>query len=385
MTSTIDFDRLIDRANSDSVKWQRYRGSDILPMWVADSDFAVAPPIAEALKQRLEHGVFGYAKAPKALVDIIVERMARLYQWQIKPAWLAWQPGVINGLNIACRIVGSDGDGVFTPSTIYPPFTDAPELSGRTRRPLPMVQSDARWVIDLDWLAQNISDDDALLLLCNPHNPGGTVYGRDELSRLAQLIVANDMIICSDEVHCDLIIDEDKKHVPIASLNKDIEKRSITLMAPSKTFNTPGLGCSFAIIPDRELRLRYLKAKQGIVPYVGALGYVAAKAAYQSGDDWNRQQVDYLRANRDYLIHEINSIRGLRLDTIEATYLAWIDVSELGLDNPPKFFEQAGVGMSAGHEFGDDRFMRLNFGCPRSLVEEAVTRIRLAVSDYWAS
>jgi cystathionine beta-lyase len=354
-------------------------------MWVADSDFAVAPAIAEALRQRVEHGVFGYAMAPKSLVNIIVERMASLYQWQIKPEWLAWQPGVVNGLNLACRIVGSSGDGVFTPSAAYPPFTDAPELSGRTRRPVPMVQTDSRWVIDLEWLAQNISDNDALLLLCNPHNPGGSVYSQNELSRLAQLIVVNDMVVCSDEVHCDLVLDEDKKHIPIASLNRDIEKRSITLMAPSKTFNTPGLGCSFAIIPDRELRLRYLKAKQGIVPYVGALGYVAAQAAYQSGDDWNRQQVDYLRANRDYLIHEINSIRGLRLDTVEATYLAWIDVSGLGLDNPPKFFEQAGVGMSAGREFGDDRFMRLNFGCPRSRVVEAVTRIRLAVSDYWAS
>ena len=384
MTTKSDFDTLIDRGNSDSVKWQRYRGTDILPMWVADSDFAVAPPVAEALKQRVEHGVFGYAKAPGSLVDIIVERIAKLYQWQIKPEWLAWQPGVVNGLNIACRIIGSNGDSVFTPSTVYPPFTEAPELSGRLRRPVPMIQSDARWVIDLEWMAQNITDNDVLLMLCNPHNPGGSVYNRDELSRLAQLIVANDMVVCSDEIHCDLVLDEDKKHIPIASLNRDIEKRSITLMAPSKTFNTPGLGCSFAIIPDRELRLRYLKAKQGIVPYVGALGYVAAQAAYQSGDDWNRRQVAYLRKNRDYLIREINSIRGLKLDPVEATYLAWIDVSELGLENPDKFFEQAGVGLSAGREFGDDRFMRLNFGCPRSRVKEAVTRIRIAVSDYWA-
>jgi len=292
---------------------------------------------------------------------------------------------VVNGLNLACRIVGSSGTGVFVPSAIYPPFTHAPELSGRTRRPVPMIQSDARWVIDLEWLAHNTGDDDALLLLCNPHNPGGSVYRRDELSRLAELILARDMVICSDEVHCDLILDPDKKHIPIATLSEDIEKRSITLMSPSKTFNTPGLGCSFAIIPDRDLRRRYIKVKQGIVPYLGALGYVGAQAAYEFGDEWNRQQVDYLRANRDYLVREINSIRGLRLDKVEATYLAWIDVSELGLDNPPKFFEQAGVGMSAGHEFGDDRFMRLNFGCPRSRVEEAVTRIRLAVSDYWAS
>jgi len=385
MTSSVNFDTLIDRGNSDSLKWGRYKGTDILPMWVADSDFCVAPAIADALKQRIEHGVFGYAKASRELIEIVVERMLRLYQWEIKPEWLVWQPGVVNGLNLACRIVGSSGDGVFTPSVVYPPFTEAPELSARTLRPVPMTQSDLRWVIDVEWLAQNISSDDRLLLLCNPHNPGGSVYNRQELNCLAELIVARDLVVCTDEIHCDLILDADKKHIPIASLNKEIEARSITLMAPSKTFNTPGLGCSFAIIPNLKLRRQYKKARQGIVPYVTALGYVAAQAAYQSGDDWNQQQVAYLRASRDYLLREINAIRGLKLDSVEATYLAWIDVSELGLKNPAKFFEQAGVGLSAGREFGDNRFMRMNFGCPRSLVEEAVTRIRLAVSDYWAS
>ena len=385
MTNTVNFDTLIDRGTSDSVKWGRYKGTDILPMWVADSDFCVAPGIAEALKRRIEHGVFGYAEASPELTEVVVERMLRLYQWPIKPEWLVWQPGVVNGLNLACRITGSSGDGVFTPSVVYPPFTDAPGLSARTLRPVPMIQSDLRWVIDLEWLAQNISNDDRLLLLCNPHNPGGSVYNRDELKRLAELVVTRNLVICADEIHCDLILDAGKKHIPIASLNKEIEARSITLMAPSKTFNVPGLGCSFAIIPNRDLRRRYKKAKQGIVPYVGPLGYVAAQAAYESGDDWNQQQVAYLRANRDYLLREINSIRGLKLDSVEATYLAWIDVSELGLENPAKFFEQAGVGLSAGREFGDERFMRMNFGCPRSLVEEAITRIRLAVSDYWAS
>lgn len=385
MTTPVDFDSLMNRANSDSVKWGRYKNTDILPMWVADSDFAVAPGIADALSRRIEHGVFGYAEVPKKLIEIVVERMARLYQWQIRPEWLVWQPGVVNGLNLACRIVGSSGDGVFTPSVVYPPFTEAPELSDRSLRPAPMILSDQRWVMDLEWLAKNVAATDRLLLLCNPHNPGGSVYTSEELTRLAELIVARDMIVCSDEIHCDLILDADKKHVPIASLNSEIENRSITLMAPSKTFNTPGLGCSFAIISNRELRRRYKKAKQGIVPYVTGLGYVAAQAAYESGDDWNRQQLAYLRANRDYLLGEINSIRGLRLDPVEATYLAWIDVSELGLENPARFFEKAGVGLSAGRGFGDGRFMRLNFGCPRSIVEQAVTRIRLAVSDYWAS
>ena len=385
MTEKINFDTLIDRSDTDSKKWDRYKGTDILPMWVADSDFPVAPVIIEALKRRIDHGIFGYSSPSKKLIELVVERMARLYQWDIRPEWLVWQPGVMNGLNLACRIVGSSGDGVLLPSAIYPPFTDAPELSARLSRPVPMILADQRWIMESQWLAQNIATSDKLLLLCNPHNPGGSVYKRAELTRLAELAVDRNLIVCSDEIHCDLILDTDRKHIPIASLDKDIEMRSITLMAPSKTFNTPGLGCSFAIIANRELRQQYKKSKQGIVPHVPALGYVAAQAAYESGDDWNRQQVAYLRANRDYLLREINSIRGLRLDSVEATYLAWIDVSELELDNPPRFFEQAGVGLSAGREFGDTRFMRMNFGCPRSIVEQAMTRIRLAVSDYWAS
>jgi len=385
MTEKINFDILTDRSNTNSNKWDRYKGTDILPMWVADSDFPAAPVIIEALKRRIDHGIFGYSSPSQELINLVVDRMARLYQWDIRPHWLVWQPGVMNGLNLACRIVGSSGDGVFLPSVIYPPFKDAPEINERLSRPVPMIQADQRWILDLQWLAQNIATSDKLLLLCNPHNPGGTVYSRTELTRLAELVVDKNLIVCSDEIHCDLILDADRKHVPIASLNSEIGNRSITLMAPSKTFNTPGLGCSFAIIPNRELRQQYIKAKKGIVPHVPALGYVAAQAAYQSGDDWNRQQVDYLRDNRDYLLREINSIRGLRLDSVEATYLAWIDVSDLKLDNPVKFFEQAGVGLSAGRDFGETRFMRLNFGCPRSIVEQAMTRIRLAVSDYWAS
>jgi cystathionine beta-lyase len=197
--------------------------------------------------------------------------------------------------------------------------------------------------------------------------------------------VSEDFIICSDEIHADLILEPGLKHIPIASLNKDIADRSITLMGASKAFNMAGLGCSFAIIPQRKLRHEFKKARWGIVPAVNVMGLIATQAAYQNGHDWLRQQIEYLRANRDYLMREINQIPGLRLDIVEATFLAWIDVSELRLDKPMAFFEKAGVGLSAGREFGDDRFMRLNFGCSRSLVEQAVTRIRLAVSDYRAS
>ena len=385
MTKQVNFDELVDRTDTDSNKWDKYQGTDILPLWVADTDFPVADEIAQALHRRIDHRIFGYTHPSRRLTELVVERMQRLYQWQIRPEWLVWVPSVVGSLNLACRSVGSAGDSVFIPSVIYPPFRDAPELSERRGRPVPMLQHNRRWVIDFEWLEQNISAEARLLLFCNPQNPGGSVYTREELSRLAEIAVATDMIICSDEIHSDLVLEPGLGHTPIASLNEDIANRSITLMGISKSFNTAGLGCSFAIIPQRELRHRFKKAAQGIMPYVNTLGYTATQAAYESGDNWNRQQVDYLRANRDYLQHEINNIPGLRLDITEATYLAWIDISELKLDKPMAFFEKAGVGLSAGQDFGDDRFMRLNFGCPGSLLEEAVTRIRLAVSDYLAT
>ena len=232
----------------------------------------------------------------------------------------------------------------------------------------------------LDWLERNPARSGQLIFFCNPQNPGGAVYRRHELLRLADLVERQDLILVSDEVHCDLILDAEKSHLPIASLNPQIERRSITLMAPSKTFNLAGMGCAFAIIADASLRRR-MKVNPFIVPHVNLMGLAAAEAAYEFGDEWNRQQCAYLATNRDYLITEINSIPGLRLDPIEATYLAWIDVSALGLEDPPGFFEAAGVGMSPGHEFGASSHMRLNFGCPRSRVVEAVERIRAAIES----
>ena len=384
MNIPVNFDLPIDRINSDSYKWGLYRDVDILPLWVADTDFLAAPEITAALHQRVAHGVFGYAGIPARLNELIVERMQRLYQWAIDADWLVWMPGVVSSMHIACRSLCNEAESVLTPAVVYPHFHSAPELSGRTSRLMAMKQSNQRWVIDLEKLGRQIDANSRLMLFCNPHNPGGTVYTRAELSELAQLIIANDMVICSDEIHCDLLLEPGKAHIPIASLNSEIAKRSITLMAPSKTFNIAGLACSFAIIPDASIRRKFCRACTGIVSSVNLLGLVAAQAAYESGDDWNRQQLDYLRANRDYLIAELNNIRGLKIDPVEATYLAWIDVSELALADPKAFFEKAGVGLSAGSSFGDERFMRLNFGCPRSLLEEAVKRIQKALANFWA-
>ncbi|MCP8685980.1 MalY/PatB family protein [Marinobacterium sedimentorum] len=377
-----NFDRIIDRRDTASEKWEKYRDSEILPMWVADTDFMSPPAVTEALQQRISHGVFGYTQTPAELNRLVIERMQRFYGWTISADWLVWLPGLVCGLNLSCRSVGIDGDSVLAPKPVYPPFMTAPRLSSRQLITVPMQQQGSRWTLDLDALEAAITPDSHLLLFCNPHNPGGTCYRLDELERLAAIAQQHDLVVCSDEIHCDLILEPGVEHLPLASLNSSIEARTITLMAPSKTYNIAGLGCSFAIIPDPDLRKTFRRVRRGIVPDVNLLGYTAALAAYRDGDAWNRRQIDYLRDNRDYLVREINSIPGLRMEPVEATYLAWIDVSAAKLDNPAHFFEQAGVGMSPGRDFGDDRYMRLNFGCPRGMLEEAVRRIRSALLNH---
>lgn len=373
------FDHPVDRSNTSSLKWEKYRDSDVLPMWVADTDFMSPPAIAEALHERVNHGVFGYTNTPEELDNLVIERLDRLYQWPIERDWLVWLPGLVCGLNLACRAVGESQDQVFSPKPVYPPFMSSPRLSDRQLVSVPLKERDNRWTLDLEALEASITPQSKVLLFCNPHNPGGAVYRREELEALAALVLKHDLMVCSDEIHCDLILEPGLQHIPLGSLNDKIAARTITLMAPSKTYNIAGLACSFAVIPDRQLRQQFLRQMKGIVPDVNLLGYTAAIAAYEHGDEWNKQQLDYLRDNRDYLVQEINQIPGLKLAPIEATYLAWIDVSGAKLDNPQHFFEQAGVGMSPGRDFGDDRYVRLNFGCRRELLEEAVKRIRRAI------
>lgn len=373
------FDQPVDRRPTSSQKWEKYRDTDILPLWVADTDFMAPAGVIEALQARIDHGIFGYTNTPAELNQLVIARMQSLYNWTIEADWLVWLPGLVCGLNLACRSVGASGDDIITAKPIYPPFMSSPRLSERNLVTVPMQRVEQRWLIDFVALEQSITPSSRLLLFCNPHNPGGTVYRREELQQLAELCRTHNLTICSDEIHCDLILEPGLTHIPLASLNADIASRSITLMAPSKTFNIAGLGCAFAIIPDRQLRQQFQNARKGIVPDVNLLGYTAAIAAYREGDRWHQQQLDYLKGNRDFLVKEINQIPGLQLDPIEATYLAWIDISAAKLANPAHFFEQAGVGLSPGRDFGDDRFMRLNFGCTRAVLIEAVDRIKRAM------
>lgn len=375
-----DFDRPIERRNTASLKWDIYKDRDIIPMWVADMDFQSPPQVLEVLKQRVDHGVFGYTLAPQALVEVVVERLQRLYNWQIDPDWIVWLPGLVTGLNVMCRAVGSPGDEVLVNTPIYPPFLSAPILSGRRRVLSPMVLEGERWHLDIDDIKAKVSDKTSVYLLCNPHNPCGRMLSKEELLKVAEVMEASDTIICSDEIHCDLLLDKEKKHIPIASLDKEISRRTVTLMAPSKTWNIAGLGCSFAVIEEESLRKKFQRAMMGIVPHVNTLGYTAALAAYRFGDHWLEELLAYLRPNAETVYNRINAIDGLSTAPVEATYLAWIDARESGLRDPHRFFEEAGVGLSNGKEFGAPGFVRLNFGCRKALLETAIERMQSAMN-----
>jgi cystathionine beta-lyase len=376
---TFDFDTVPDRRDTDSLKWARYQGTDIIPLWVADMDFRSPEPIVEALHRRVEHGVFGYARPSEELVQVVIERMARMYGWQVEPPWIVWLPGAVPALHLACRAFGEDGDEVLTFTPIYPPFLTAPPLSRKQLVTVPLRREKGLYTPDVEAFERALSPRSRVLLLCNPHNPVGRRYERQELQRVADLCIAHDIILCSDEIHCDLILDGGR-HTPAATLGPEVADRTITLMAPSKTFNVPGLNCAFAVIPNEDLRAKFKRAREGIVPGTNALGFAACLAAYREGEPWRLALVDYLRANKDIVYRFVNEqIPGLAMDDVQATYLAWIDVTKLGLSHPKRFFEQAGVELFDGRHFGGPGHVRLNFGCPRALLLEALGRMKRAV------
>ena len=373
--SHLDFDRVVDRRGSDSIKWSKYAGRDVIPLWVADMDFAAPPAVLDALHRRVEHGVLGYAAPMPSLVEATLAYLDTNYGWKVEPEWLVWLSGVVSGLNLACRVV--DG-GVITATPVYPPFLSAPKLSGRELTSVPLKLTDDGWRMDLDAMQAALKPDTRLWLLCHPHNPVGRAWSDEELRAFAGFCRRHDLIVCSDEIHCDLILDADRRHLPLACVDDEIARRSITLMAPSKTFNIPGLACAFAVIPDAGLRRRFTGAARGIVPDVNVLGFVAAEAAFREGADWHRGLIDTLRRNRDRVEAAVAAMPGLTMTHVEATYLAWIDARGLGVDDPVAFFEAAGVGLSNGADFGLPGWVRLNFGCPGATLEAALQRMEQA-------
>ncbi len=376
-----DFDSIIDRIETRSTKWLKFDDPNILPMWVADMDFECPPEVTKAIKKRVDQGIFGYTERPVELTSLLQKRLVDKSGWEIDPEWVTWMPGVVVGLNVACRTALSPGDMVMTPSPIYRPFVYASDNMNRGRLNTDLKNVEGRLELDYESIEQLMSEEIKMFFFCNPHNPGGTVFNQEEIKKLVDICEKNQTIICADEIHSDLIFEPGRKHLHLAQTNEYAQNNSITLLSPTKTFNMQGLPCGAAIIPNPELRQEFRRNMRGIAAHIGVFAYTAAEAAYKYGEPWYQELMDYLGENRKLLKEEISKIEGLSLYGPEATYLAWIDCSKTGLDDPSDFFINAGVGVHRGEWFGDSQFVRLNFGCPRSRLEEALSRIKKAFSQ----
>ncbi len=373
------FDTVYDRTETDSQKWQKYEGDDILPMWVADMDFHAPEAVLDALHERVDHGIFGYARPEPSCVEAVVEMMQREYGWQIEPHWLVWLPGLVVGLNVASRAFCEPDESVLTNTPIYPPFIMGPRYQNRLIAKAKMALEGDRYVIDWDAMETAVQPYTRMFFFCNPHNPCARVFERDELEKVVEFCRRHNLICCSDEIHCELLLDG-RKHIPLGSLGPEAQERVFTFIAPSKTYNLAGLGCSIAIIPDAALRRRFVNATRGIVAEVNNLGYAACEAAYRYAGDWRDQLQRYLASNRDLLHSFVKSeLPEIQLYQHEATYLGWMNVSKLQLDTPVRHFENHGIGLSDGAFFDSPRHLRINFGCPRATLEEGLKRLKAGV------
>ena len=377
-----DFDQVIERRGTDSNKWQRY-GEDVIPLWVADMDFISARPILVALHRRVDHGIFGYSRPIQELRNTILERLKRLYQWEIRGDDIVFLPGLIPGLNAASQAFAHPGDGVLVQTPVYHHFVHDPVLHDRMVQDCPLAEKEDTYEIDFDQFEKTITRQSRVFLFCNPHNPVGRVYRENELRRIAEICLRHGIILCSDEIHCDLVY-TGCRHIPIATLSPEVARQTVTLMAPSKTFNLAGLSCGFAIIQNPRLRKIWETFCHGLIPYVNITGHVAALAGYRDGQEWLDQALVYLEANRDFLDRYLKDhLPQLRMKRTEATYLAWLDCRDAGIPgNCSEFFlRKAKVALNEGSEFGKggEGFVRLNFACPQKTLTEGLDRMASAL------
>jgi len=340
--------------------------------------------VIRALRERVDHGVFGYGSEPPELRQVVLDWLDWSWSWQVSPEALVFLPTVAAGFNLACHAVGTAGDGVLVQTPIYFPILSAPANACLTLDQMELTrQPDGYYVIDYDAFEAAITPRTRLFILCNPHNPVGRVFQCQELERMAEICLRHRMVICSDEIHSDLVF-QGSRHVPIATLAPEVAAQTITLIAPTKTFNIPGLKCAVVIVENAELRDRLCAAHGGLVGSVGVMGYIAALAAYRDGRPWLDEVLRYLEGNRDLVLEYVaDHMPGIQVGRPEGTYLAWLDCRQAGLPgNPHEFFvQQAKVGLNDGRPFGrgGEGFVRLNFGCCRATLVEALDRMRQAM------
>ncbi|MEL0618602.1 PatB family C-S lyase [Cobetia marina] len=374
-----DFITPIDRSQYPSQKWERY-GADVLPLWIADMDFSAPPAVTRALAERVAHPIYGYAKPSQGLDDSLRDWSREHYGWEIPSEAIVWLPGVVPALHLASLALTSEGAGVVTTTPIYPPFLQVAQKTGRIAQMAPLAEPaepGGLWQLDLEALEAAITPETELLLWCHPHNPTGRVWREEELEALAALVERHDLLVVSDELHADLVVDPASRHIPLASLNPRLAARCVTLWAPSKTFNTAGLTFACAVITDPDLRQRFVAATRGLMPDTNVLGMVATEAAWREGEPWRQELLEVLRGNLDLLEAHVAGWERVRMTRPQATYLAWLDMREAGLGDSPQqtLLEECGVALSDGADFGWPGFVRLNYATTRQQLEQALQRL----------
>lgn len=376
------FDQIIERRNAYSTKWLKFSDNEVIPMWIADMDFSCPEEITNAMHKHLDKGVFGYTDTPESLTEIFIDKIKENSGWEIKKEWVVWVPGGVVGLNVACKTTLAPGEIVMVPSPIYAPFTEAPENMERGFIKTDLKDVNGRLELDFESVKDLLSEDTKMFSFCNPHNPGGTVFRAEEIEELSRICKENNIIVCSDEIHSDLVLEEGATHIPFASFDDYNLENSITITGPCKTYNLAGFPIAAAVIPNNELRSDFQRNTKGIVSHIDSMAFVAAEAAYSNGEKWHSELLNYLKLNREILLQGIREIEGLSLTGPEAGFLGWIDCRESGLENPGNFFiEEAKVGVHDGAWFGNKDYVRINFGCPSSVLEEALLRIKKAFSQ----
>ena len=393
-----DFLQCPDRHDTGAEKWDRYQGrttatgKEILPFWVADMDFQSPDVVLDAIRKRTDHAVFGYTHETPGFASTLTTHLREQHNWQIDPSWVIGVPGIVTGLSITARLLSQPGDGILTLTPVYQPFLFLPKLAERrsVRVPLHADVTAQRWTIDWELLEAALTPDVKIFWLCHPHNPTGKVFTREELLRIADLCEKHGVTVVSDEIWDDLILDG-SNHIPFASLDHPVARRSITFVAASKTWNIAGLGCAAAIVPNKDLRHQWRQAGGGLVPLVNPLGYAASEAAWKDGDAWRQKLLNVLKYNKQCAVRAIQDIPGVSCIPPQATYLLWIDCNEWIARQPPDrnqpqhVCEEAGIGPSNGPEFGGSGYLRLNFGCPPALLQEGLERLRDAFGAYETS
>jgi cystathionine beta-lyase len=373
------FDKIISRFNTDSVRWDKYN-KDIIPLWVADMDFETPQCVVDAITKRLDHKVFGYTHAPYQLKEEITQYIKDQFDWTIESEWIVFTPSLVSSLySIAQQLTQAD-DHVLTLQPVYHHILQAASFSNRDYSAVPLDNYNNRLILSAEGLQHYQKNNTRLLLFCNPHNPGGSVYTKAELSDIAAFCVNNNIVICSDEIHCNMIHDG-IQHIPIASLSEEIADQSVTLMSLNKVFNIPGLGLAWMICKNKEIRKKIQAQIGTLIPDPQIISYVSTQAALRHGEPWRQELIQYLESNKLMLKNDIKQMQPLQMYTMEASYLAWIDCSQLEIEDPAQLFLEHGLALQPGSMFQQDNHVRINIATPKSVLREALDRMHAAIDS----